>query len=96
VSLNLTRYLYRESFPDDVDWTGLIIVDLPIFSAGLVNADVRTAYSRLRQANLAESGPRRTVIRELRVAATGYDSRCTGSAVKPGAGSAQARRMATN
>jgi outer membrane protein TolC len=68
VSLNLTRYLYRESFPDDVDWTGLIQVDLPIFSAGLVRADVRTAYSRLRQANLAESGLRRTVLRELRVA----------------------------
>jgi outer membrane protein len=67
VSLNLTRYLYRQSFPDDVDWTGLIIVDLPIFSAGLVHADVRTAYSRLRQANLAESGLRRTILRELRV-----------------------------
>jgi outer membrane protein TolC len=68
ISLNLTRYLYRESFPDDVDWTGLIQVDLPIFSAGLVHADVRTAYSRLRQAHLAESGLRRTVLRELRVA----------------------------
>ena len=68
VSLDLTRYLYRESFPNDVDWTGLIQVDLPIFSAGLVHADVRTAYSRLRQAHLAESGLRRTVLRELRVA----------------------------
>ncbi len=68
VSLNLTRYLYRESFPDDVDWTGLIQVNLPIFSAGLVHADVRTAYSRLRQAHLAESGLRRTVLKELRVA----------------------------
>ena len=68
ISLNLTRYLYRESFPDDVDWTGLIQVDLPIFSAGLVHANVRTAYSRLRQAHLAETGLRRMVLRELRVA----------------------------
>ncbi len=68
VSLNLTGYLYRESFPDDVDWTGLIQVDLPIFSAGLVHANVRTAYSRLRQAHQAESGLRRLVLRELRVA----------------------------
>jgi outer membrane protein len=68
VSLNLTRYLYRESFPDDVDWTGLIQVALPIFSAGLVHANVRTAYSRLRQAHQAESGLRRLVLRELRVA----------------------------
>lgn len=68
ISLNLTRYLYRESFPDDVDWTGLIRVNLPIFSAGLVHADVREAYSRLRQAHLAESGLRRRVLKELRVA----------------------------
>lgn len=68
VSLNLTRYLYRQSFPDDVDWTGLIQIDLPIFSAGLVHADVRTAYSRLRQANQAQSGLLRQVRRELRVA----------------------------
>jgi outer membrane protein TolC len=68
VSLNLARYLYRESFPDDVDWTGLIQVNVPIFSAGLVHADVRTAYSRLRQARLAESGLRRTVLKDLRVA----------------------------
>jgi outer membrane protein TolC len=68
ISLNLTRYLSRQSFPDDVDWTGLIQVNLPIFSAGLVHADVRTAYSRLRQANLAESGLRRTVLKDLRVA----------------------------
>jgi outer membrane protein TolC len=68
VSLNLVGYLHRESFPDDVDWTGLIQVDLPIFSAGLVHANVRTAYSRLRQAHQAESGLRRLVLRELRVA----------------------------
>jgi outer membrane protein TolC len=68
VSLNFTRYLSRESFPDDVSWAGLIQLDLPIFSAGLVHADVRTAYSRLRQAHLAESGLRRTVLKDLRVA----------------------------
>jgi len=68
VSLNLTRYLSRQSFPDDVDWTGLIQINLPIFSAGLVHADVRTAYSRLRQANLAESELRRRVLKDLRVA----------------------------
>jgi outer membrane protein len=68
ISLNLTRYLKRESFPDDVDWIGLIKVNLPIFSAGLIHADVRTAYSRLRQAHLADTALRRRVLRELRVA----------------------------
>jgi outer membrane protein TolC len=74
VSLNLSRYLYRESFPDDVEWTGLIQANLPIFSAGLVHADVRTAYSRLRQARLAESGLRRTVLRQLRTAGQDLDA----------------------
>lgn len=68
VSLNLSRYLYRESFPDDVGWTGLLQINLPVFSAGLVHADVRTAYSRLRQANLAERALRRVVLSQLRVA----------------------------
>lgn len=67
ISLNLSRYLYRESFADDVDWSGLLQINLPIFSAGLVHADVRTAYSRLRQAHLAESGLRRAVLTDLRV-----------------------------
>jgi outer membrane protein TolC len=74
VSLNLSRYLYRESFPDDVDWTGLIQVNLPIFSAGLVHADVRTAYSRLRQAHLAASSLRRAVLRQLRTAGQDLDA----------------------
>ena len=51
-----------------MDWAGLIQVNVPIFSAGLAHADVRTAYSRLRQAHLAETGLRRTVLMELRVA----------------------------
>ena len=74
VSLNLNYYLYRESFPDDVDWTGLIQVNLPIFSAGLVHADVRTAYSRLRQAHLDQSGLRRVVLRQLRTATQDLDA----------------------
>lgn len=68
VSLNLTHYLSRDTFPGDVDWTSLIRVNVPIFSAGLIHADVRTAYSRLRQARLAELHVRRQVVKDLRVA----------------------------
>ena len=68
VSLNLTRYLSRQSFPSDVDWTSLIQVNVPVFSAGLIHADVRAAYSRLRQARLAELSLRRQVLKDLRVA----------------------------
>ena len=68
VSLNLTSYLSRESFPSDVDWTSMIKVNIPIFSAGLIHADVRTAYSRLRQARLAEMYIERQVSKDLQVA----------------------------
>ena len=68
VSLNLTRYLSRQSFPSDVDWSSLIQVNVPIFSAGLIHADVRTAYSRLRQARLAEMYVERQMLKDLRTA----------------------------
>ena len=68
VSLNLTHYMSRNTFPADVDWTSLIQVNIPIFSAGLIHADVRTAYSRLRQAKLAESYVQRQVLKDLRIA----------------------------
>lgn len=67
VSLDLSRYLTRETFPNDVDWTSLIQINIPIFSAGLIHADVRTAYSRLRQARLAEMYAERSVLKDLRV-----------------------------
>ena len=67
VSLNLTRYISRDSFPSDVDWTTLIQVNVPIFSAGLIHADVRSAYSKLRQARLFESNKHRQVVKDLRV-----------------------------
>jgi outer membrane protein len=68
VSLNLTSYLSRDSFPGDVDWTSMIRVNVPIFSAGLIHADVRSAYSRLRQARLAEMYTQRQVGKELKTA----------------------------
>ena len=68
ISLNLTYYLSRQTFPDDVDWSSLIQVNVPIFSAGLIHADVRTAYSRLRQARLAESYALRQVLKDLQSA----------------------------
>ena len=67
VSLNLTHYFSRDTFPTDVDWTALLQVQVPVFSAGLIHADVRTAYSRLRQAKLMESNIQRLVVKDLRV-----------------------------
>jgi outer membrane protein TolC len=68
ISLNFMYYLSRQSFPNDVNWTSLIQVNVPIFTAGLVHEDVRAAYSRLRQARLSETYTGRRVKKELLVA----------------------------
>jgi outer membrane protein len=65
VSLNVEGFLYREFYADASKWNGILSANLPIFSAGLIQQDVRTAWSRLRQAALAESDVRRTVQRDV-------------------------------
>ena len=52
VSLNVSGFLYREFYDDASRWNGILSANLPIFSAGLIRADVRTAWSLLRQASL--------------------------------------------
>jgi len=73
VSLNLTYFLSRQSFPNDVNWTSLIEIYVPLFSAGLTHADVRTAYSRLRQANLADSYVQKQTFADISVILTDLD-----------------------
>lgn len=68
VSLNVTGFLYREFFSDASKWNAVLSANLPIFSAGIIEADVRTSWSRLRQAALYESGLRRRVIDDVRQA----------------------------
>ena len=68
VSLDFTYFAKRDSFPSDVNWMNVLQVKLPIFAAGLIHADVRTAYSQLRQAQLSESLVRRQILKNIRVA----------------------------
>jgi outer membrane protein/adhesin transport system outer membrane protein len=68
VSLNLQWFLQRDSEPKDLDWTSLIQMSLPLFSAGLIEADVREALSVLRQAKLQYSLTERGVARDLEIA----------------------------
>jgi len=65
VSLNLTGYLYRESVPEERLWEGLLRANLPIFSAGLIEADVRQAWSQFRQALLSWSLLHREVMQQV-------------------------------
>ena len=65
VSLNITGYLFRENYADASKWNTLLQVNVPLFSAGVIEADVRTAWSKLRQAALAESLIRRQIEEEV-------------------------------
>ena len=68
VTVDLNVFLYRESTPSDRDWEGLLRANIPLFAAGLIHADVRTAWSEFRQASLNESLTRRQVIQEVDIA----------------------------
>jgi outer membrane protein len=62
VTLNLDYYLYRQTFPTNVEWAGLLTANFPIFSGGTIEADVRDAWSLYRQAIYSEW----QVIRQVR------------------------------
>lgn len=68
VNLNLTGFLYRENFTDASKWTAVLNANLPIFTAGQIEADVRRAWSELRQAALFESLTRREALQGVRLA----------------------------
>ncbi len=68
ISLNVEGFLYRDFYSDASKWNALLSANLPIFSAGLIEADVRTAWSQLRQAALNESAVRRQVLNDVQTA----------------------------
>lgn len=61
VSVNLEWFLTRQSIPSERDWTALLSLQIPIFSAGRIEADVRAAWSGFRSSLLALSLARREV-----------------------------------
>ena len=68
VTLNLDYFLTRQSVPTDRDWTALLTLNLPLFSAGRIDADVRAAWSRFRQELLRLSLTRRQTEADVRIA----------------------------
>ena len=65
VTLNLEYWLHKEATPNL--WTGMFQYNIPIF-IGTIHANVRTAYSQLRQAWLAEQRVHRLVSQQVRTA----------------------------
>jgi outer membrane protein len=74
VNLNLNYYLERQSSPEDSLYNGLVSANLPIFTGGVIHANVRAALSRLRQAKLDESLVSRQVDQDVRLAYSNFQS----------------------
>jgi len=68
LNINGNYFLTRDSTPTDSDWNGLVSLDIPIFTAGLIHADVRTAWSRYRQAVLTQRQLNRQIDAAIRTA----------------------------
>ncbi|MGN6507057.1 MAG: TolC family protein [Tepidisphaeraceae bacterium] len=65
ISLNVQGFLWREYYSDASKWNALLTANVPIFSAGIIEADVRNAWSHLRQAALQESYIHRQVLNQI-------------------------------
>ena len=68
LSINLDYFLHRDAFPTLSVWEGALNLNVPIFTAGLIHANVRTAWSVLRQAWLTDQHNRRQVAEQVRAA----------------------------
>ncbi|HYC78069.1 MAG TPA: TolC family protein, partial [Planctomycetota bacterium] len=69
VSADVGAFLFRDSEPTALDWSSALAISIPLFTAGLVEADVREALSRLREARLRARRSERAVRREAATAA---------------------------
>jgi outer membrane protein TolC len=67
ISINVAGFLYRQYYSDASKWDAILIANLPIFSAGVIEADVRYAWSKLRQAALYQSELMRQIDRDVQV-----------------------------
>jgi outer membrane protein TolC len=78
VSLNAAAYLYQQNYANSSKWNAILSANLPIFTGGAIRADVRDAWSRLRQAALFESYLRREIEQGV---ITAYDNLVTSGVV---------------
>jgi outer membrane protein TolC len=70
VTLDLNAFLYRESVPDERKWEALLGLNIPIFSAGMIEADVREAWSFYRQALLVQQRLVREIQQDINIGYT--------------------------
>lgn len=68
VSLAADYFLNQQSPRTQLEWDGILNASIPIFSAGLIEANVRAAWSGYRQAKLTESLTSRQVSQDVELA----------------------------
>jgi outer membrane protein len=65
VSIDFTAVLSQNPSEDAPDWTALVRANVPIFSAGRIEADLRAAWSQFRQAELIRQRLERSVVQDV-------------------------------
>ena len=65
--------LYSRPFQPGTLWTTLLNFNVPIFTGGLINADVRQAWSEFRSAALTQSQLQREIDHNVRIAYVNLD-----------------------
>jgi outer membrane protein TolC len=68
VSLNVNYILDNYGVAGDSNWNALFSANLPIFSAGVIEANVRQAWSVFRQSKLTEAQLRRQIAEQIQIA----------------------------
>ena len=73
VSADLQVFLARETNPQSLDWTSLIQLNLPLFSAGLIETDVRIALSDLRLARFLRAELARLIEQQVNASIDNFE-----------------------
>jgi outer membrane protein TolC len=70
VTLNFEAFLFKQSEPTVSRWLALVELNMPIFTAGVIEADVKIAWSEFRKSVLTEANLRRKIMSDIQ---TSYD-----------------------
>ncbi len=65
VTLNFEAFLFKQSEPTVSRWTALVEANMPIFTAGVIEADVKIAWSEFRKSVLNEANLRRKIMQDI-------------------------------
>ncbi len=65
VTLNFEAFLFKQSEPTVSRWAALVEANMPIFTAGIIEADIKIAWSEFRKAVLTETNLRRKIMSDI-------------------------------